>query len=834
MTLEAARCTEDLEELLAGARGGSSGQYFGPQHHARLARGIMLESTEGHLSSSDFAVLLRAVVREASVQSHRDGIWVPEQRMARLGASQLQRHGIQIAHRATGRIRVRALPWRPGWLLDPGADELEARLFLPDAVRQDRPVDADPVLLRLGYRNYSSDAQREAVRTVLGARPGSTVIVLLPTGSGKTVCGLLPALLPLEVDGSVEGDRFGVTPFVVPTISLALDLERRVSEAGLIHHRTAWRPDLDDSKDVLARIRGGTQGPLFASPEAVVGSLRKALIDAASKGYVRFFVVDEAHMVATWGDEFRPAFQELATVCRELREATAAPFVTVLMSATVAAHALDTIRDLFDVGSGFHIVHAVRLRPEPQFVWQRAAGLNDQREWMRDAIAHLPRPAILYTTRRTDAIWWRRDLGKLGYKRLGLIHGGTSRSDRDRTLDDWRSDSIDLMVATSAFGLGVDKPDVRAVLHATFPETLDRYYQDVGRGGRDGRPSIALMTWTNADQKRARRLARPTFIGTERGNERWRAMFTAHDRESLGDGVFSIPTDVSPSTRPEDIDMQSDENERWNQRTLLLLQRSDALTLLGRADQADDTVGRRRFVLVRVTEARHLEEAFWEEHVLPRRRDLLAAYDQGWQLMLRAVAAEQCLAFALQEQYTVEDPSVVVVRACGSCPHCRSHGHPPTAGLLRVRHAACAAMPCHMETCAEPLRDVLGSADRGFVFVEPSEEAPDELAELADWFVRHGLHDFVLPQHLREAWLDHFGQSENPEVFFHKDRVRGIRHRHPVAAFFPDDEIGEFTHGSILILRSDDRQVGRVDRRLADVVSEPAWPLRQFMDRFVE
>jgi hypothetical protein len=539
-------------------------------------------------------------------------------------------------------------------------------------------------------------------------------------------------------------------------------------------------------------------------------------------------------MVATWGDEFRPAFQQLATACRELRAAAAIPFVTVLMSATIAEHALDTLRDLFDAGVGFHIVHAVRLRPEPQFVWQRASDTAEQRRWMLDAIAHLPRPAILYTTRRTDAIRWFCDLSEMGYRRLGLIHGGTSESARNRALDDWRSDSIDLMIATSAFGLGVDKPDVRAVLHATFPETLDRYYQDVGRGGRDGRPSLALMTWTDADERRARHLARPTFIGTERGSERWRAMFTANDRKFLGDGMSSIPTDVSPSTRPEDIDMQSDENVRWNQRTLLLLQRADALTLLGRADPADGANQDRPFLLVRVTEDRHLEDDFWEEQVQPRRRALLAAYDQGWHLMSQAVTGHECLAFALQRQYTVKDPRVDVVRACGSCPHCRRHRLTPTAGQLRVRHTAGSGAHVRAEINVVAVGDVLGNDDRGIIFVEPTEEGSDSLTELSDWFVRRGLRDFVLPKRLREAWLEYFGQSENPEVFFHRGRARGVRRACPVAAFFPEEPLEDFAHGSFLIMRADRRQVGRPDRRLAEVVSDPSWTLQQFMDRFVE
>ena len=242
MMVEAANSTEALEAILAGSGGDDSASYSGPQQHTRLVRALANESTTGPLSSSDFAVLIRAVAREASLQSHRDGLWVPRQRMASLSVAELERHGLQSAHRAGERIRLRAIPWRPSWLQDTQIDGLEASLFRSEVIRREQPVDADPVLIRLGHRSYSSEAQREAVRTVLGAPPSATVVVLLPTGSGKTVCGLLPAVLPLELGGNVEADRFGVTPFIVPTVSLALDLERRVAEAGLLPHPTAWRP----------------------------------------------------------------------------------------------------------------------------------------------------------------------------------------------------------------------------------------------------------------------------------------------------------------------------------------------------------------------------------------------------------------------------------------------------------------------------------------------------------------------------------------------------------------------------------------------------------------
>ena len=106
---------------------------------------------------------------------------------------------------------------------------------------------------------------------------------------------------------------------------------------------------------------------------------------------------------------------------------------------------------------------------------------------MLEALRHVPRPAILYVTRVVDAKAWRDRLEAEGFEHAELVHGETGANERDRILRGWRDGDIDLVVATSAFGLGIDYRHVRAVVHACIPESLDRFYQEVGRGGRDGR-----------------------------------------------------------------------------------------------------------------------------------------------------------------------------------------------------------------------------------------------------------------------------------------------------------------------------------------------------------
>ncbi|RYG07911.1 MAG: ATP-dependent DNA helicase RecQ, partial [Caulobacteraceae bacterium] len=351
-----------------------------------------------------------------------------------------------------------------------------------------------------GYPTYVSAGQREAVRSAFLMRPGDTLIVCLPTGSGKSFVAQAPIL--------TRGREGGLTLCIVPTTALVLDQARQMDERlsgrarGASGGGLAWHSDLGpDEKDLIkAAIREGRQGILYCSPEAVTGALLPSLYDAAKRGLFDYLVVDEAHLLSQWGDGFRPAFQMIAGIRRGLLRACAGErFRTILMSATLTTDAIATIDALFGPPETVHMVSSVHLRPEPQYWIHKEPGEAAKQAKVLEAVRHAPRPTILYVTKRSDADEWHRRLYAKGYRRLAKFHGDTPTSERLKIIDEWSRNMIDVIVATSAFGVGIDKSDVRAVIHAAVPETVDRFYQEVGRGGRDGAPAGSLMIYSDKD-----------------------------------------------------------------------------------------------------------------------------------------------------------------------------------------------------------------------------------------------------------------------------------------------------------------------------------------------
>ncbi len=707
----------DLENGLLSAISGQLGFGEGsnafptPTAFLRLSRS--LASSNARPSSLDIAVLVRQCLRFHDSQSEfsvLSRIRMPQgpnlpsvQEWEFVGIDALASDNCVI---------IQAKPWLPNWLPDTTPNGVDASAVSETQMRSVLPVPGDPFMTGIdGHRNYQSSGQRSAVRAALCAPPGSTLVVCLPTGEGKSF--VFHAIASLGY-GSNDG-RPGVTLVVTPTVSLALDHQRRAQEMGIAGHPVAYTSGMsrEERQGIIDRISNGTQGLCFAAPEAVCGSLFPALSDTASQGYLRALVVDEAHLVDAWGANFRVEFQLLGGIRSKLLERAPAVALprTLLLSATLTATTLQTLQSIFPgdpAHGGTQLVSSSQLRPEIEYWVANPTTYEDRKRRVIEAITHMPRPAVLYVTEVAQAQEWYKSLRELGFRRISMLTGGSSTDERSRVVDNWREQQLDLVVGTSAFGLGIDNPNVRTIVHACVPETLDRYYQEAGRGGRDGKVAASLVipvseegyNWRRDDFKMARLLNSRRLLTIEVAHRRWRAMFGSTERTAEGNGVFQLPVDIPPGPDPDYIDMVGETNTGWNQRTLTLMANSGMIELLDlvfRRDTATDaTVDEgtesyinesavtqsRNFQRVRIINPRHAETSEWKEVVEPHRQYLESAYRANLGKMYKFLMGEECAADLLASVYEVDwesssggQPSLVpVAKACAGCPHCRRNG----------------------------------------------------------------------------------------------------------------------------------------------------------------
>jgi ATP-dependent DNA helicase RecQ len=493
--------------------------------------------------------------------------------------------GIEIKLDLRDQLRIKARLWQPQW----GGGELSDSL--PDIGEPNHgSVAADPMIARdLDIESFRSRGQAAGLRAMALLPPGQSLVVGLPTGSGKSLLFQAAAIQAARVKA--------VTVIVVPTTALALDQESRIQSIlarvfpQQAVNQVAYHAGLSESdrRAFRTRLRQHEQSVVISSPESVNGALRIALQSVAEEGRLAWLVVDEAHMVSQWGDSFRPEFQFLAGCISGWREAS--PSLkrarVLLLTATLTSETLETLSLLFStnaysategqVNQEFHVLVAPSLRPEPQYWVDASTEDSERNEHIADAVRHLPRPMIIYTAKPDHAKFLCDFLrARLNVKRVALFRGGDAGTPRGaEELQQWRSRRIDIVVATSAFGLGMNNTDVRTVIHACIPETVDRFYQEVGRGGRDGRASFSLWMHSPSDRSVARNLARKRLIGLERGWERWQVMRdSATSVESLED-VWTVRIDAKPA----DLWDENDANRAWNMRTLILMARAGLLRI---------------------------------------------------------------------------------------------------------------------------------------------------------------------------------------------------------------------------------------------------------------
>jgi ATP-dependent DNA helicase RecQ len=659
-------------------------------------RDAIIEARAGSATALDVAVLIRQVMRRSS---ERDGI--PFRLLLGFQAGVpaepdiWRTAGVTVVRAADGRPLLGAEPYRPMWLVGDVAVDLAAMAGTSAGRRavSGETVTADPFFAEAaGHSTYKTPGQRAAVRAAVSMPPGGTLITELPTGSGKT-----------EIAVSLAQFSGGETVIiVVPTVALAYDFERRFRD--LYQRRLgskarglafAWTGDTDgDTRDVIKRALARGEIPLLVtSPESLGGALHGTLRQMAGAGRVAALVVDEAHLVTQWGHDFRPEFRELAALRQDILNAAAdarqRPLKTVLMSATLGPAELRDLADLFGAPGPVSLVAANMLRPEPDYWIAPRCPLDERRERVLEALTRLPRPLILYVTRPDQAVEWRKLIQAHGFGRAAVVTGETAGQSRRDVLEGMRGGGgrisrFDIVIATSAFGLGIDYPGIRSVVHACLPETVDRWYQEVGRGGRDGDASVALLVPADGDADVAASLGL-RMLTPELAVDRWRHLWTS--RRRIGARSFIDLHSPSPGT------LRGSYTYRWNSQLVRGLQDLGQISRHGVTPWEADTLGlewsagQHDWEEVRLLTEQEHDRDFFERMWVPRRDEAAAPMAEAFEAMKSVLKRDTSACAVISQAYAPDDgiwdqfggaaATLAPESGCGRCGHCRERHIPP-------------------------------------------------------------------------------------------------------------------------------------------------------------
>lgn len=334
-----------------------------------------------------------------------------------------------------------------------------------------------------GYDSFRG-IQEEIIKSIL---EGHDTLGLMPTGGGKSLTFQIPALV-LE----------GVCIVVTPLIALMKDQVEHLRQRGI----RAAAVYADQQKDEMLRILenaifGGVK-ILYVSPERLSSELFRTKLRHMN---VSFICVDEAHCISQWGYDFRPSYLEIADVRKDI------PNIPILaLTATATPAVVNDIQKRLN----FREERVFRMSFERKNLAYVVRQVSDKEEQLIHILKNVEGSAIVYARSRRHTKYYAELLSNAGLQAT-FFHAGLDADIKDQRQNDWQNDKVRIIVATNAFGMGIDKPDVRLVVHVDCPSSIEAYFQEAGRAGRDGKKSYAVLLYNNNDFSKMHKRIADTF-----------------------------------------------------------------------------------------------------------------------------------------------------------------------------------------------------------------------------------------------------------------------------------------------------------------------------------
>lgn len=368
-----------------------------------------------------------------------------------------------------------------------------------------------------GYSHFRAP-QEEIIQSVLD---GKDTMALLPTGGGKSICFQVPALC-------MNGLCLVISPLIALMKDQVEQLEKRGIKAVALHTGMGKR----EVDIVLDNCIYGNIKFLYVSPERLKTEL---FIERMKQMQVALLAVDEAHCISQWGYDFRPAYLEIADIKPLLN------VPTIALTATATREVKQDILEKLEIPEA----QVFRKSFARENLSYSAFKLNNKERKLTEILASVKGTSVVYTATRKRtrelAEYLRRHQFSANY-----YHGGLSNEERATKQEAWINDSIRIMVATNAFGMGIDKANVRTVIHMDLPETLEAYYQEAGRAGRDGRKAYAVALYSDYDVTHLQETIERRFIPIETVKKVYKALAN----------FFQLAIGSTP-TKPLPLDMDA-------------------------------------------------------------------------------------------------------------------------------------------------------------------------------------------------------------------------------------------------------------------------------------